>query len=426
MLRQVQSYIKQNALLQPGDRVLVALSGGADSVALLDLLLGAGYQCIAAHCNFHLRGEESMRDEQFVRNLTEQLGVELAVQNFDTTAYARANKLSIEMAARELRYAWFEQMRQHFSCNAIAVAHHKNDQAETLLLNLTRGTGIRGLAGMRPENNHIIRPLLCTTHADILRYLKIRKLEHVEDSTNTDTDIKRNHIRQLMGEFPESAVEHIAETAGMMQGYNSIIDDYIKLVRPQIVKTEGKDTHIDIAKLLETPAPQTVLYELLREFGFPQTDEIFSSLKSTSGKYFYSSTHQALKDRKYLIVSLRNTCESGILQYNTAIRSKNTPESYPDAMEMKIVVDSKIMDKPISFRHPEPGDRFTPIGMKKSKKLQDFFTDLHLSRKQKQEVWLMLSGDEIAWVAGYRISDKFKVTEKTKQVAEITVTLTKN
>lgn len=228
MLRRVQQYIRTQQLLSPAARVLVCVSGGADSVALLDVLQRGGYDCIVAHCNFHLRGEESDRDETFVRHITAQRGVALHVASFDTTTYAADRHTSIEVAARELRYRWFEQLAREQHCTAIAVAHHQNDQAETVLLNLLRGSGLRGLAGMRAKSVNpvtgsepmIIRPMLCTTHDYIIHYLRdIRHLTWVEDSTNADTSIRRNGIRAWLNMRSKGEIENICATADYMQGY---------------------------------------------------------------------------------------------------------------------------------------------------------------------------------------------------------------
>ena len=226
MLRRVLKYIRDNELLATGDRVLVCVSGGADSVALLDVLLRGGYECVVAHCNFHLRGDESDRDEQFVRRLCEERNVRLEVRSFDTCSEAERIGRSIEMTARLLRYEWFEQAAKEHGCTAIAVAHHQNDQAETLIMNLRRGAGIRGLCGMRPKSINpcgemaVIRPLLCTTHDYIVHYLRdIRHLEWVEDSTNTDTTIRRNGVREELRGYAKAEIEHIAQTARIMQGY---------------------------------------------------------------------------------------------------------------------------------------------------------------------------------------------------------------
>lgn len=276
MLRRALKYIRDHQLLQPGDRVLVCVSGGADSVALLDVLQRGGYECVVAHCNFHLRGEESDRDEAFVR----QLGEDVKVKHFDTTTYAKEYGLSIEMAARQLRYKWFAQVAEDEGCKAIAVAHHQHDQAETVLLNLKRGTGIRGLCGMRakspnPEGGDtpVIRPLLCTTRDYIEHYLRdIRHLSWIEDSTNQDTTITRNAIRKQLASYSKAEIEHIANTAEHMQGYV----DWL----------EGKET---------VAAGCAKLHEELRECGFAEIDKIYNALqRGIGGKVFRSATHEAI------------------------------------------------------------------------------------------------------------------------------------
>lgn len=276
MLRRALKYIRDHQLLQSGDRVLVCVSGGADSVALLDVLQRGGYDCVVAHCNFHLRGEESDRDEAFVR----QLGEDVKVKHFDTTTYAKENGLSIEMAARQLRYKWFAQVAEDEGCKAIAVAHHQHDQAETVLLNLKRGTGIRGLCGMRakspnPEGGDtpVIRPLLCTTRDYIEHYLRdIRHLSWIEDSTNQDTTITRNAIRKQLASYSKAEIEHIANTAEHMQGYV----DWL----------EGKET---------VAAGCAKLHEELRECGFAEIDKIYNALqRGIGGKVFRSATHEAI------------------------------------------------------------------------------------------------------------------------------------
>lgn len=280
MLRRVSTYIRQRGLLDKNKPVLVAVSGGADSVALLDVLLRAGYPCVAAHCNFHLRGAESDRDETFVRALCNARKVALEVQHFDTTAYAREHHISIEMAARELRYRWFDQVARENDCQAVAVAHHRNDQAETLLLNLKRGAGLRGLAGMRPvatnpmapEGLPIIRPLLCTTRDYIEHYLRDKRgLEWITDSTNSDQTISRNAVREQLKSYTKAEIEHMAQTAEYIQGYIDIL--------------EGKDTReAGIARL----------FEEIRTYGFAETEKIYNALqRGEGGKVFASKTHKA-------------------------------------------------------------------------------------------------------------------------------------
>ena len=291
MLRRVSTYIRQRGLLDKRQAVLVGISGGADSVALLDVLQRAGYKCVAAHCNFHLRGEESNRDERFVRELCAQTNVPLEVAEFDTLLYAREHAQSVEVAARELRYGWFDQMAVKHACQAIAVAHHQNDQAETLLLHLRRGTGLRGLAGMRPvsanpmapESVPVVRPLLCTTHDYIVHYLKDKRgMQWMEDSTNADTSIVRNAIRAQLQTYTKAEIEHMAETADYVQGYVDIID--------------GKDTR---------EAGMAILYEQLRGCNFAEIDKIYDALqRGEGGKTFTSKTHRATLKKGKLCVTL--------------------------------------------------------------------------------------------------------------------------
>ena len=292
MLRRVTTYIRKHRLLEKEKPVLVAVSGGADSVSLLDVLLQAGYRCVAAHCNFHLRGAESDRDEAFVRELCATMNVPLEVASFDTLSYARTHNASIEVAARELRYTWFEQVAQQHNCQAICVAHHQNDQAETVLLNLKRGTGIRGLAGMRPKSTNpmalegvpVIRPLLCTTRDYIEHYLRDKRhLNWVTDSTNSDTSITRNAIREQLRTYTKAEIEHIAQTAEYMQGYIDILD--------------GKNTR---------GAGVVKLYEELRTYGFAEIEKIYDALeKGEGGKVFTSKTHQAkIKKGKLCITTV--------------------------------------------------------------------------------------------------------------------------
>ena len=298
MLRRVQKYIRDHALLQRGERVLVCVSGGADSIALLDVLVRGGYECVVAHCNFHLRGSESDRDEQAVMSCPvlyrggDRRSIPLYIKHFDTTSYAHTHHLSIEMAARELRYRWFAQLAQATDCEAIAVAHHQNDQAETLLLNLKRGTGIRGLCGMRPKSMNpvvaegvpIIRPLLCTTRDYIEHYLRdIRHLPWVNDSTNSDTRLLRNAVREQLQTYSKAEIEHLASTAEHLQGYV----DWI----------EQRDT---------CEARRVQLYEQLRPYHFPQVDEIFEALqRGEGGKIFYSPTHKAtIKQGKLCVTTV--------------------------------------------------------------------------------------------------------------------------
>lgn len=417
MLQRVRTYIDEHRLFSQSDKVLVALSGGADSVALLHILTKLGYHSEAAHCNFHLRGDESDRDQAFVESLATKLSIPLHVKQFDTKPYAKNNGVSIEMAARELRYSWFEELRRQTGCSVIAVAHHQDDQAETIILNLYRSTGIRGLRGMLPKNGYVVRPLLCTNHEQILYYLKANHLEHVEDSTNSDTTIARNAIRAQLHSLPPQQIVHIAQTAEYMRQYTQIVDEYINEKKRTILN----DNNIDIRALLSNVAPKAVLYELLREYDFSDIDEIYRSLTSQAGKIFYSSTHKILKDRDQLIISKIEETESKTPQIKYQQINDMAGIVFPKATEWTAIVDSKVLQNPLTLRHWEAGDTFSPIGMRGKKKLQDFFTDMHIPLTQKNKIWLLCSGKEIVWVVGYRLDNRYKITPDSKQAVKIEI-----
>ena len=297
----VRAYIEKQQLLSGDKPVLVGLSGGADSVALLALLVQLDYPCMALHCNFHLRGDESVRDEQFAEDMACRLQVPFHKIDFDTVAYAAEHHLSIEMAARELRYSWFEEMRQRLGAQAIAVAHHRDDSVETVLMNLVRGTGIRGLGGIRPKNGHVVRPLLTVSRSEILDWLEEQQLPYVTDSTNLSDAYTRNFIRlrvlPLLEELNPSVKSAIARTADHLAETETIYLHEVEKARRELLK-EGN--RIPIARLLRYPSPATILYELLKPYGFSRqvADDVFRSLERESGKMFYSPGFCLLKDRE--------------------------------------------------------------------------------------------------------------------------------
>lgn len=430
MLQKIRSYIHEHRLVQEGDKLLVAVSGGADSVALLNILRACGCACEACHCNFHLRGDESMRDEQFVRELCAKWDVQLYVTDFDTETYAHEHGISIEMAARELRYAWFEQLREKYGFAAIAVAHHQNDQAETLLLNLQRGSGIRGLCGMRPRNGHIIRPLLCVSRAEIEAFCKAEGLSYVTDSTNSDTTYKRNAIRALMQQASESDIRHFAETAARMQAYQALIESLI------------------LGLPIPPDAQPALIYELLSPYGFnaTQVDNMLHSLPS-SGKRFEAPDFTATIDHGKLTIQKKgetgpeegknasyNSTESTEKQADKrkiyqapmllrAVRPRKAKEHFPAATDEWALVDADKLQGPLTIRHWQAGDSFCPItnGPRITKKVQDYFCDQKLSIAEKDQVWIVCSGEDIVWIVGYRLDDRYKVTEETKNIAELQV-----
>lgn len=425
MKQTVHAYIEQNKLLNPDGKVIVALSGGADSVALLHILLSLHYECAAAHCNFHLRGEESERDEQFVRNLCGEWRVPLHVRQFDTEAYARTNRLSIEMAARDLRYAWFRELAAQEQAQAVAVAHHADDQAETMLMNLVRGAGLRGMCGIPTRNGIVVRPLLRCTRQGIEDYLRTKQIPFVTDSTNAQTDYKRNKFRHIILPALEQINPGIRQTlAGERDhfaGYRQIVQAYMEQAAAHIAREKDGRLHIDTAGLLREPAPETVLYELLSPYGFnaTQTGQLHAALEGTPGKRFESATHYAIKDRTEIIIGRRTDGGQAAPAIDISIRPRRATEQFPAADAEVAFFDADKLRGPLSVRHWQAGDVFHPIGLKGKKKISDFFTDCKLDVQQKQEVWLVLSGTEVAWVAGHRIDERFKVGAETTRVAEV-------
>lgn len=425
MKQTVHAYIEKNSLLRPDGKVIVALSGGADSVALLHILLSLHYECVAAHCNFHLRGEESERDEQFVRSLCREWRVPLHVRQFDTEAYARANRLSIEMAARDLRYAWFRELAAQEQAQAVAVAHHADDQAETLLMNLVRGAGLRGMCGIPTRNGIVVRPLLRCTRQGIEDYLRTKQIPFVTDSTNAQTDYKRNKFRHIilpaLEQINPGIRQTLAEERDHFAGYRQIVQAYMEQAAARIVREKDGRLHIDTACLLREPAPETVLYELLSPYGFnaTQTGQLHAALEGTPGKRFESATHYAIKDRTEIIIGRRTDGGQAAPAIDISIRPRRATEQFPAADAEVAFFDADKLRGPLSVRHWQAGDVFRPIGLKGKKKISDFFTDCKLDVQQKQAVWLVLSGTEVAWVAGHRIDERFKVGAGTTRVAEV-------
>lgn len=437
MWRTVRSYIERNRLLSDDDRrpVLVGLSGGADSVALLSVLVRLGYACVALHCDFHLRGEESERDAAFARTFAESLGVPFYQTDFDTVAYAREHHLSIEMAARALRYVWFEETRERLGAQAIAVAHHRDDSVETVVMNLIRGTGIRGLTGIRPRNGFVVRPLLCVSRTDIVAWLENQGIRYVTDSTNLSDAYTRNFIRlnvlPLLERINPSVREAIARSAEHLSVVASVYAYEIARAREEVIVSEGC---LSIEALCRFPAPEAILYELLKEYGFSRwvSAEVFDALRKESGKVFYSKTHRLLKDRAYLwIVPLEREAEktSFLLDPSREIYREPvglafrelpfTPDFQIEKNRRFAYFDADKLRFPLTLRKWREGDWFVPFGMKGRQKLSDYFSDHKFSRIEKEKAWLLCSGDAIIWLIGERADNRFRIDSGTKRVLAV-------
>ena len=413
--RKLTKFIEKHQLFAHNDKVLVALSGGADSVALLCMLLDEGYCCEAAHCNFHLRGEESDRDEQFVKMLCERKQVKLHIKHFQTTEFANEKKISIEMAARDLRYEWFEQLRIESNSQVIAVAHHQDDNVETILLNLLRGSGLQGLQGIRPKNGYIVRPLLDYKREELLAYLSRKQQTYVTDSTNLQDEFTRNKIRlhllPLMHELNPAASEHILATANHLEGVARIYRKEIEEAMQRVCK-EG---NIHIPSLQQEVSPEAVLYELFHKKGFNshQLADIMTALSGQSGKVFYSDNWQVLKDRDWLMVSERNEAKAPQLLYKEIVRDANFRWTTDKHIAY---LDADKLTAPLHLRKWQAGDWFIPLGMKGKKLVSDYLTDRKYSLWQKEQQYVLCCNNDIVWLVGERIDQRYCITENTKRV----------
>lgn len=427
----IRNYIKANCLLEDGQTVLLGLSGGADSTALLRVLLSLGFTVHAVHCNFHLRGEESNRDQSFVTDLCTSLGVELSIFHYDTRAYAQEHGVSIEMAARELRYADFQKICSQNGIDRIAVAHHSDDSVETILMNLMRGTGIRGLTGIKPVNGNIVRPLLCVSRAQIIDYLQSLNQDYITDSTNLEPDCTRNRIRlqllPLMRQICTSADSSIIETAEHLQQVYSLYSSSVKQLIDSAVRTENGITAISIDALKGSASVHGLLFEILSPMGFnnSQIADISISLDSQPGTRFMSGTHMLVKDRDSLIVApIANNVEhlTCTLQPDTCITLPNgqvmsiktAPGNTPvSRLATTATIDSSKINGPVTVRPVQPGDWFIPFGMKGRKLVSDFLTDSKCSLIERQRQLVLAQGNNIIWVIGRRTDNRYRITPDT-------------
>ena len=390
-------------------------------MVLADMLLQAKAEFVLAHCNFHLRGEESDGDERFVREYAENNGLTLYVKHFDTTGYAKEHKLSIEMAARELRYAWFEELRQQLGYEYIAVAHHADDQLETFFINLLRGAGIKGLKGMQPVNGHIIRPLLDLSREEIHQYAIDNGLTWREDHTNAETQFLRNKIRHellpvidgISKEGRASILKSINHLASENELYRELVDE--KLF--QIVKQDGevqKTSHL-------SPPTSQLLFEWLRDYGFnsDQVHFIYEAMNGQPGTSFFSPTHKVTIERDG--VELTPICQHDNTQVELVYEQHPNDDNFVIDKSPEVAqLDYDKLTFPLKLRMWQAGDRFYPLGMKGSRLISDFLKDLKLTTRQKEECQVLTTAkDEIVWVVGRRVDERFKVTDKTKSILKI-------
>lgn len=433
------SYIAQEHLFNTKEKILLTVSGGVDSIVMCDLFHAAGFAFAIAHCNFQLREQESEGDELFVKEIAEKYAVPFYHTRFDTAAYSKKHKLSIQAAARELRYDWFEKIRIQHHFHYIATAHHEGDVIETFFINLIRGTGISGLRSIVPKQGKIIRPLLFANKKDILIYAAEQKISYREDSSNASDKYLRNKIRhQLMpvlNEFSPVAESSIMQSIEKLRAAEFIYKQTIEEVSSRICIKKNNTIRISIAEIKKLNPVSTYLYELLKPYGFNSstTSSILKSLNGEPGKLFFGSTHRLIKDRTALIlepfqisemeeeyVIQKNEIDFMIpgLQFNFSIVS-NTAQRAVSKLPDHASVDLDKIKFPLTLRRWKTGDTFYPLGMKGKKKLSDFFTDKKLSLMEKEKIWLLCSEEKIVWVIGMRLDERFKVKERTKTIFHI-------
>ncbi|MDD3860164.1 MAG: tRNA lysidine(34) synthetase TilS [Bacteroidales bacterium] len=426
-----------NKLSQQGikseTRILCAVSGGIDSTVMLHLLNDYGFECIVAHCNFKLRGEESDGDELFVRKLSEKLDLRFISATFDTESYAKKLGLSIQMAARDLRYQWFNEMVEKYNCKYIALAHNSDDQAETVITNLIRGTGIRGLCGMKYIKDKLFRPILEISRNEIENFAKNNDIEYRNDSTNITTKYSRNKIRHkilpLMKEINSSALSNILESVNYLNDTEKIFKDYISEYRLKCLYYEADKTIIELKELKKSAAPKTVLFEILLIEGIPKNiaSESVNLLDAQSGKYLSFLNINILKDRDKIIIDrTKNNTSFQSFQITDLEEFKNyglLATVQANNKDFKIIknpiyayLDYDKIEFPLIIRKWQEGDRFQPFGMKNFKKLSDFFKDEKLNLFQKNEVLIFESAGKIVWIIGIRADNRFRVKETTKNV----------
>jgi tRNA(Ile)-lysidine synthase len=466
LLQQYKDYIQSNHLFTSKDRLLLAVSGGVDSVALCELTRQAGFEFVIAHCNFKLRGKESERDKEFVENLAKRYKVDFFIKAFDTEKYAAEHKLSVQEAARKLRYDWFhELLTAHGSrltthgsrltahgsrltthdsrLTTILTAHHADDNIETVLMNFFRGTGIKGLRGIEAKQGKIVRPLLFARRAQLEEFIASNNLNYVTDSSNLKEEYSRNYFRltvipMLEKIFPEVS-KNILHNIHRFRDVEVLYEQAIELHKKKLLQYKDEEIHIPVLKLKKTTPLKTVVYEIAKEWSFSpqQVDDIITLLDSETGKYICSATHRILKNRNWLIITPFTAAKSEIIIIEEGTKKMNF---FPDgnkestlkfeitpatdfllpASNLIACLDAKEIHFPLLLRKWKAGDYFYPLGMKKQKKLARFFIDQKLSKADKEKVWVLEMNKKIIWVIGHRIDERFKITDKTRSVLKIT------
>ncbi|WP_055437001.1 tRNA lysidine(34) synthetase TilS [Lacinutrix algicola] len=419
-----------------GKKLLITISGGLDSVVLTHLCKEAKLDISLAHCNFNLRDEESNGDEAFVLNLAERLDIEVFTQHFDTTIYAQENKLSIQMAARELRYNWFQELSNLLGFDYILTAHHADDNLETFLINLTRGTGLEGLTGIPETNGNIVRPLLKFSRETILSFAEQQKIEWREDSSNASTKYLRNKLRHeiipKLKETNSQLLQNLDTTLMHLNDASSVVTESVNAVlKRAIIAIDNDEITYDISEFVKLKNPKAYLVEVFKPFGFTAFGDIQNLLTAQSGKQIFSETHRLIKDRSHIILAPLSLDEEAVL---ITIIKEDKDKSIPNgvlffeevntiekASKNEIFVDTEKLNYPLTVRKWKEGDYFYPLGGNGKKKLSKYFKDEKLSLLDKEKCLLLYSNNEIVWILNYRADERFKVTNNTNKILKISL-----
>lgn len=415
---------------------MITVSGGMDSMFLLTYLFNKKYKLAVAHCNFGLRGKESDGDEDLVKSFCKKNGIRFHSKRFETESYSKANGISIQMAARDLRYQWFNELCEADNYTKIVTAHHKTDNAETILLNMVRGTGLKGLEGISAISGNKIRPLLCLTRNEIELLVKELKIIYREDSSNLSDKYHRNRLR--LNVLPELKkinpdFENTFQTnADAVRQANNFVNHFIEKIKKETLMHEKNQITIDVNNLIKWPEPRFVLFSILSEFGFNSAtvDEIFESLNKLSGKQFYSPTHRLVIDRTQLIIE---PIQHFPFQSFSVTRETKSIETHHHHWQFEILTshfqfpgtnsegcfDFEKLKFPLTIRPWQQGDKIKPLGMKGHKKVSDILIDKKVSLPEKEKVWVVISSNEIIWVSGLVVSEDFKINSQTKGVLKI-------
>jgi len=432
------AFIKKRNLIGESDHIILAVSGGVDSAVMVSLFHQAGFSFSVAHCNFGLRGKESMADEAFVKQLAEKYNANCYIKRFKTSAYAKRNKVSIQMAARELRYTWFRDLVKQKKGTRVALAHQKDDVAETFLINLIRGTGIAGLHGIRDINEVFIRPLLFAAREDIETYATKKRIAFREDASNNDDKYTRNkirhHILPALKEINPAILDALSDTINHLAETEILYNRYIEKLKSELLIKNGKSLYISTLKLREAEGPLTILFELIKPFGFnsSQTLDIYSTIGAPSGQIFLSPTHKLLSDRHRLIISpVTKKCEEiyTIEKQNCTLENEffkiqfsllSGKDINPKTSNKNgIYLNAQSLKFPLTLRKWQQGDAFMPLGMKKMKKISDFLIDNKVNIFEKENILVLVSSGKIAAVIGHRPDERFKVNKDSSDVIKI-------